>query len=115
MPVLQVRLDDADHNRMREIAEAAGISVSEQVRVWINNKATPALDAQKEVVALREEVKALKIKLAERPTATVKGNFPIPKAATVPIRQPMLMDDPNSPFARFGQSRPAPKPSQKKR
>jgi hypothetical protein len=119
MKVLQVRLDDADHARMKDIADAAGISVSEQVRVWINNKPTPALDTAALVDDLRAEVKALKRQLAARPQPIIKGDFPTPKVATQPIREPMLKDREDSPFVRtpigsFGHSRPAPKPSARK-
>lgn len=110
MPVLQVRLSDEDHERMRKLSGAAGLSASEMVRRWINGPPLSSALDDSEVEGLREEVKRLKQTLASRPAIVA----PVP--ATRTVREPILIDREDSPFMRpggFGVPRPAPKPSAK--
>lgn len=110
MPVLQVRLNDEDHAKMKVIADAAGLSASEMVRRWINDSAPEVKVASaKEVEALEAEVKQLKKLLAQRVVN--------PTPPKLEIREPKLYDShPESPFNRggFGSPKPAPKPSSKR-
>lgn len=106
MPILQVRLDDKDHARMKEIADTAGISASEVVRHWINESPLKASAGAVEAEQLREEVTRLKRTLA---------SWTNPTPSKVEIHEPLIYDaDPNGPFTRFGTSRAAPKPSSKR-
>ena len=123
MPVLQVRLNDEDSAKMKEVASAAGVSVSEQIRQWIHGNTVPAYEAKptnpppktQELIdengRLQEEVKRLKIALASQSKL---------RPQTRTINEPRLVGgiDPNDPLARqqpsFGSPRPAPKPVAKR-
>lgn len=99
MPVLQVRVSDAEYDRLQVLAQKQGITMSALIKRWIS-QGDPFTRAVGVSAAAADKT---------APTKKPAPDIPAPV-----VSQPILRT-PSDYTSNFGAPRPAPKPSQAKR